>query len=167
MAVTVVAMVTSVNDYKKESQFIALNKFNDSKNVITVKRGGVEMEVNFDDLKCGDLARIKTGMQIPCDALLVPESSGVLTDEAAMTGESDEMKKDTPDMCITRRKEFLDDEAPGNKRGHHDVPSPLLLSGTQISTGEGWFLIIVVGKNSAIGIINAKISQKGAEMTPL
>jgi len=28
-------------------------------------------------------------------------------------------------------------------------------------------LIIVVGKNSAIGIINAKISQKGAEMTPL
>lgn len=125
------------------------------------------MEVNFDDLKCGDLARIKTGMQIPCDALLVPESSGVLTDEAAMTGESDEMKKDTPDMCITRRKEFLDDEAPGNKRGHHDVPSPLLLSGTQISTGEGWFLIIVVGKNSAIGIINAKISQKGAEMTPL
>ena len=88
------------------------------------------MEINFDDLKCGDLARIKTGMQIPCDALLVPESSGVLTDEAAMTGESDEMKKDTPDMCITRRKEFLDDEAPGNKRGHHDVPSPLLLSGT-------------------------------------
>ena len=102
MAVTVVAMVTSVNDYKKESQFIALNKFNDSKNVITVKRGGVDMDINFDDLKCGDLCRIKTGMQIPCDAILVPDSSGVLTDEAAMTGESDEMKKDTPDQCIVR-----------------------------------------------------------------
>ena len=102
MAVTVVSMVTSINDYKKESQFIALNKFNDSKNVITVKREGTEIEVNFDDLKCGDLARIKTGMQIPCDAILVPESSGVLTDEAAMTGESDEMKKDTPEQCMVR-----------------------------------------------------------------
>jgi len=58
------------------------------------------MDINFDDLKVGDLCRIKTGMQIPCDAILVPDSSGVLTDEAAMTGESDEMKKDTPDMCI-------------------------------------------------------------------
>jgi len=56
MAVTVVSMVTSINDYKKESQFIALNKFNDSKNVIKVKRGGVEMDINFDDLKVGDLA---------------------------------------------------------------------------------------------------------------
>jgi len=31
------------------------------------------------------------------------------------------------------------------------------MSGTQISTGEGWFMIIVVGKNSAMGIINSKI----------
>ena len=39
-AVAVVSLVTAVNDYKKESQFIALNKFSDSKNVITVRRGG-------------------------------------------------------------------------------------------------------------------------------
>ena len=41
-------------------------------------------------------------MQIPYDAILVPDSSGVLTNEAAMAGVSDEMKKDTPDMCIQR-----------------------------------------------------------------
>jgi len=56
LAVVVVSGVTSVSDYKKESQFIALNKFNDSKNTITVKRGGEELDINIDDLKVGDLA---------------------------------------------------------------------------------------------------------------
>jgi len=32
------------------------------------------------------------------------------------------------------------------ERTNHDVPSPILLSGTQIQTGEGWFMVIVVGK---------------------
>ena len=52
---------------------MALNKFNDSKNLITVKRGGEEFDINIDDLKAGDLAQIKNGMSIPCDALLAPD----------------------------------------------------------------------------------------------
>jgi len=40
------------------------------------------------------------------------------------------------------------------------------LSGTQIETGEGWFMVIVVGKNSCVGKIFAKLSQK-IELTPL
>ena len=86
-----------------------------------------------------------------------------------MTGESDECVKDIPDNCLQKLQELIEDEKPGDEkdRTHHSIPSPLLMSGTQIQTGEGWFLIIVVGKNSAMGIINAKIQQKGAEMTPL
>ena len=71
VAVAVVSLVTAVNDYKKESQFIALNKFSDSKNVINVRRGGTEMQINIDDLKVGDLAKVTVGMQVPCDAILV------------------------------------------------------------------------------------------------
>jgi len=37
MAVIIVSGVTSITDYRKESQFIQLNKFSDSKNLITVK----------------------------------------------------------------------------------------------------------------------------------
>ena len=98
-AVAVVSLVTAWNDYQKESQFIALNKFSDSKNVIAVKRGGQEMEINIDDLKVGDLAQIQLGMQIPCDAILVSGAS-VAVDESAMTGESDELKKDTLNHCL-------------------------------------------------------------------
>ena len=102
VAVLIVSGVTSISDYQKESQFIALNKFNDSKNTITVKGGGEEVDINIDDLKVGDLAQIKTGLSIPCDAILVPDSTGVLTDEAAMTGESDECVKDVPENCLAK-----------------------------------------------------------------
>lgn len=102
MAVIIVSGVTSITDYRKESQFIQLNKFSDSKNLITVKWSGEEIDINIDDLKVGDLAQIKTGLSIPCDSLLVPDSTGVLTDEAAMTGESDECVKDIPDNCLQK-----------------------------------------------------------------
>jgi magnesium-transporting ATPase (P-type) len=35
----------------------------------------------------------------------------------------------------------------------HSLPSCCMLSGTQITTGEGWFVCTVVGENSAIGQI--------------
>jgi len=108
-AVVIVSGVVSVSDYQKESQFMALNKFNDSKNLITVKRGGEEFDINIDDLKAGDLAQIKNGMSIPCDALLAPDpwTTGVLTDEAAMTGESDECEKEVMENCKIKLEEYL------------------------------------------------------------
>jgi Ca2+ transporting ATPase len=90
--------------------------------------------------------------------------SGVSTDESAMTGESIELKKGNLDMCYQRLEEFESDE--GGERGPHELPSPVLLSGTHIQTGEGWFLVIVVGKNSCVGKIMSKLGQE-IEITPL
>ena len=39
--------------------------------------------------------------------------------------------------------------------GKHDVPSPILFSGTNILTGEGKMVVVVVGKVSSVGRINA------------
>ncbi len=63
------------------------------------------MEINIDDLKVGDLAKIQLGMQIPCDAILV-QGTSVAVDESAMTGESDELKKETLLHCLSRKEEF-------------------------------------------------------------
>lgn len=41
----------------------------------------------------GDIVKIKAGMNIPVDGILL-NGSGVTVSEAAMTGESDELKKD-------------------------------------------------------------------------
>lgn len=55
----------------------------------------------------------------------------------------------------------------GAKKGlHHELPSPILLSGTQFATGEGWYLSIAVGKRSCKGKILAKLEQR-VETTPL
>lgn len=101
VAVVVVSGVTAWNDYQKESQFIELTKFSDSKNVITVMRRGQEEEINVEELLVGDLVKIKPGMNIPVDGILL-KGSGVQCDESAMTGESDEMNKDIIKNCLMK-----------------------------------------------------------------
>jgi magnesium-transporting ATPase (P-type) len=115
----------------------------------------------------GDIVKIKAGMNIPVDGIII-SSSGVQANEAAMTGEPDELKKESPENCRLRKEE-KDAEYAYHKdpqRNHHDVPSPVLLSGTQIATGEGWFIVIMVGKHSCVGKIMGKLEQR-VETTPL
>lgn len=42
----------------------------------------------------GDIVKIEEGMNIPCDGLII-KAVEVLTDESAMTGETDAVKKAT------------------------------------------------------------------------
>lgn len=68
-------------------------------------------------------------MNIPVDGIVI-ESTGVMSDESAMTGESDHLPKETVAKCMQRKAEHEQDGK--FTTGHHDVPSPVLLSGTQI-----------------------------------
>lgn len=89
-----------------------------------------------------------------------------------MTGESEELKKESLSHCLIRKEEKLeeakavDPDLKNLEVSPHDLPSPLLLSGTQISTGEGWMLVIVVGKDSCVGKIMDKLVQP-IQATPL
>lgn len=42
--------------------------------------------------------KIKAGMSIPVDGVVI-KASGVATNESAMTGESDELKKEAMEIC--------------------------------------------------------------------
>jgi magnesium-transporting ATPase (P-type) len=128
-------------------------------------RNGKIQQIHIGDIVVGDVLGIKAGMDVPVDGLVI-EATGVLANESAMTGESDEMKKNTFVSCMQKLREKEADL--GGKRGSsHDVPSCVLLSGTQIATGDGWFLALVVGKHSCDGSIKAKLEQNSDEMTPL
>ena len=88
-----------------------------------------------------------------------------------MTGESDEMKKDSLEACqeLRMEKEEEDKVLPKGvepKHTAHDLPSILMLSGTQVVVGEGTFLVTVVGTNSAMGKIMESLKQE-IEPTPL
>lgn len=100
IAVFVVSSVGAWNDYKKEEQFLKLNALSEEDNISTVRReGGEEKVVRHNDLKVGEIIKIKAGMDIPVDGIVLHQS-GLLVTEAAMTGEPDELKKDTLDACL-------------------------------------------------------------------
>ena len=52
------------------------------------------------------MVQIKAGMDVPVDGLII-RCSGVLANEAAMTGESDEMKKEPFDFCLRKLSEMV------------------------------------------------------------
>ena len=76
----------------------------------------------------GDLVKIFNGINIPVDGVVV-QGIGIMCDEAAMTGESDHLPKESFEKCMNRKTEFEADTG-GKAGGSHDLPSPILLSGT-------------------------------------
>jgi hypothetical protein len=64
------------------------------------------------------------------------------------------------------KAEWLNDN-PNGKGGSHDIPSPVILSGTQVQTGQGKFCTIVVGEQTCEGQIMASVEVKESEMTAL
>jgi len=104
-------------------------------------------------------------MEIPADGIVL-EAADLTTDESAMTGETDPVKKNKMAVCIAARDKIIA-EGDKNTAGKHDVPSPLIMSGTRILNGEGLMVVIVVGDSSCLGKIAAILRSKEEEETPL
>lgn len=103
-------------------------------------------------------------MNIPVDGICL-KAIGVEVDEAAMTGESDHFAKMPMDICLEKQAEHEEDGK--FNKSPHDVPSPVMLSGTMVQSGEGWFVVIVVGEMTCEGQIMSSVEAKPNETTPL
>ncbi|CAI2380658.1 unnamed protein product [Moneuplotes crassus] len=106
-----------------------------------VVRNSQKMLVKVQDLKAGDIVTIEGGSRIPCDAVLI-QGDNVKVEESTMTGESESVRKETLEECI----EFLQN----NRRmaaysSSYDNPSPILISETTVTEGNGLILLIAVG----------------------
>lgn len=146
-AVAVVSLVTAISDYQKEGEFLKKQLIEENSKVVTLIRDKEHKTLHRNFIKVGDIIKIKNGMNIPVDGVCI-NGAGVMCDESAMTGESDHLPKETMAKCLQRQGEH---EEVSKDRGPHDVPSPMLLSGTQIQTGEGWFVCVVVGDMTCEG----------------
>ena len=119
-----------------------------------------------DDVLVGDIVEISEGMEVPADAIIL-EANEVTTDESAMTGESDPVSKNVLSYCISKMKQ-IDGDGGRNGADKHQVPSPILMSGTKILTGDGRMMIIVVGYDSCMGKISYDLNKKDEDpQTPL
>jgi magnesium-transporting ATPase (P-type) len=172
MAVIVVVMVGSVNNYIKEKEFRELKRSLDSNRNVILIRNKELLNLPEADILVGDLMKIEEGMTIPADCVLI-EGVNVSVDESAMTGEIDLIEKATLDECVQMKNEFLDINPNYNYNipdsSHHKIKSPIISSGTQISSGAGLVMVIAVGSNSENGKIMATIeaNKNSEEGTPL
>ena len=89
--------------------------------------------------------------KIPADCYLL-QAAELTSDESAMTGETDPIKKNILSACIEKRNQLLE-YGKRSTAGRHDVPSPILMSGTRILSGEGKAVVLVVGDASCVGRI--------------
>ncbi|KNC50881.1 calcium-transporting ATPase PAT1 [Thecamonas trahens ATCC 50062] len=125
VAVTLVVMVTALNDYKKEQQFQKLNKQKDDKSVKVLRSGSESAQsISVFDVVVGDLLQLSTGDIVPVDGLYVSGNS-CAADESGQTGE--------PDLC------------------HKNKHNPFFISGSKIKEGDAVMLVTCVGMDSHNG----------------
>ncbi|OQV19584.1 Plasma membrane calcium-transporting ATPase 3 [Hypsibius exemplaris] len=139
IAVTLVVLVTAVNDYGKEKQFQALQDRVRKEQKVTVLRTGKQQVITTDDLVVGDIFSLKYGDVVPADGLVL-SSHDLTVDESSLTGESDFVRKCT-DSDIR------------------------VLSGTNVMEGTGKILVLAVGIYSQTGMIHVLLgtSEKHSE----
>ena len=156
IAILVVVLVGSITNYQKETKFHELNDEQNKGTKYNIIRNGVPNEYISDDILVGDLIMVNYGDIMAADLLLI-EGNGIKIDESALTGESDAMKKEPYHKCI----ELQD-------KGEHNLPSPLILSGTNCIEGSGKAIVLAVGEHSQKGIIRRTVDNaQQNNQTPL
>jgi Ca2+-transporting ATPase len=156
VAVMIVVLVGSINDWQKERQFKLLNDKREDRSMKVI-RNGQEQVINVRDVVVGDIALVEPGEVVPVDGIFL-RGHGVRCDESGATGESDAIKKSTYDECIAER----DNLAPG-ARAKLDC---FIISGAKVLEGVGAYVVIAVGTTSFNGRIMMSMRTDNEE-TPL
>ena len=154
VAVVIVVLVTGVNDYRREKQFVALNAKKEDRQVKAV-RSGKSVQISVFDVMVGDVLHLESGDSIPADGILI-SGHGIRCDESSATGESDAMRK-------TSGQEVWDRIENGTATSKLD---PFIISGSKVLEGVGKYLVTSVGVNSSFGKVMMSLQTENEE-TPL
>ncbi|KAJ7732392.1 E1-E2 ATPase-domain-containing protein [Mycena olivaceomarginata] len=138
VAIFIVVVVGSVNDWQKERQFQTLKK---EERGVQIIRGGVETVIDTKQVVVGDIALLEPGEIVPCDGVFL-SGHNVKCDESGATGESDAIKKVSYDECIALR---------GSAGGTHT--DCFIVSGSKVLEGFGKYVVVAVGTKSFNGRI--------------
>ena len=147
VTLSVVTLVWSITNWKKEHKFHELNDITNEGTTYKVIRNGNPFDILSDDLVVWDLIKL-IGDILPADLLLV-DSNGIKMDESSLTVESETLSKDIYEKCVEYIK---------NKKGNKS-PSPLMLSGTNCVEGTGSATVIAVDDHSQKGIIRRTVDN--------
>jgi len=152
--ITAIVMINAifgfVQEYRSEQALEALKDL--SAPMAIAKRDGEWQEIEARSLVPGDVISLEAGDIIPADARLLT-SSGLATDEAALTGES---------LAVHKRVKEITSERPALG----DMIN-LVFQGSVVSAGKGTAVITATGMNTEFGKIAQLVQSSEQEMTPL
>ncbi|PSN61843.1 calcium-translocating P-type ATPase [Corynespora cassiicola Philippines] len=154
VAIVIVVVVGALNDWKKERQFVKLNRKKDDR-MIKVVRSGKVQEISVYDVLVGDIVNLEPGDMVPVDGILV-QGHGLKCDESSATGESDLLKKAGGDEVF----KAMESNLPLKKM------DPFILSGAKVNEGVGTFMVTATGIHSSYGKTLMAL-QEESEVTPL
>jgi P-type Ca2+ transporter type 2C len=138
-----------VQEYRAERSIEALKKMTSLK--ATVLREGKQHDIDAKLLVPGDIVLLEMGDKVPADARLL-EIIELQTQEAALTGESLPVKKETKPVAL---KTSLADRI------------NMVFSGTIVTAGKAKAIVTGTGMKTEIGKIATMIDEVEVEATPL
>ena len=152
-AIFAVVLLNAIMGYIQESRaeeaVAALREMSAAQ--ASVVRDGNRQTIPAAELVPGDIILVKEGDIIPADARLI-HSAALQTAEAALTGESLPVLKDT--VVIAEETELTE---------RHNM----IFSGTSATSGRGHAVVVNTGMQSQMGRIAGLLEEAPAEMTPL
>ncbi|CAG8470029.1 4094_t:CDS:2 [Funneliformis mosseae] len=159
VAIIIVVMVGSLNDWQKEKQFQKLNAKKEDRNVKVI-RNGRESLISVHDILVGDVLHLEPGDIIAVDGVLVA-GHNLRCDESAATGESDAVRKLKYEDCLKESE-----KEDGGVYSFHSKSDPFILSGSKVLEGVGVYIVTGIGVNSFHGKIMMSL-RTDPEDTPL
>src|SRR3989338_7971677 len=146
------ATVGVLQESSAEEAVEALKEFESPK--AAVLRNGKFENIPAADLVVGDIVEVEAGDMIPADLrILEIKSSGLSVAQALLTGESEDVRKDTrviPDLRAVAQDKVN-----------------MLFSGTTVTRGKARALVIGVGLNTEKGKIQKSLTEQSEVKTPL
>ncbi|KAJ3103218.1 hypothetical protein HDU96_009373 [Phlyctochytrium bullatum] len=139
VAVIIVVLASSINDFQKEKQFRKLNAKKEDRKVKLIRDGRTQL-VSVYSILVGDVLLLEPGDVIAADGVYI-SGMGLKCDESAATGETDAVKKGD---------------------GH----DPFIVSGGKVTEGIGKYVVTAVGVHSFYGKTMMALRTE-AEDTPL
>lgn len=154
VAIVIVVLVGSLNDYQKERQFAKLNARKQDR-IVRAVRSGKTVEISVFDILVGDLIHLEPGDLVPVDGVLV-EGFNVKCDESQATGESDIIRKRPADEVY----------AAIENQDNLKKMDPFIQSGARVMEGVGTFMVTSTGIYSSYGKTMMALNED-PEITPL
>lgn len=154
IAIVIVTLVGSLNDWQKERAFVKLNAKKEDRQ-IKVVRSGKSFMINVHDILVGDVLHLEPGDLIPVDGIFIT-GHDLKCDESSATGESDAIKKTPGEQAMSTLESGADSKG----------LDPFIISGAKVLEGVGTFLCTSVGVHSSFGKIMMSV-RTDIESTPL